>query len=357
MKIRPHASQALPPQGAAPASQKTGTPADTGVLSDADKPTAEVADRFQQALKDNTRVAKALPSVAFAATEKTEAPRPKDWANVTVAARQDNMKALQDLAHRLRDQGTPGVEIWGALRREAVSRYAQTDLSPQRQADFVMQDLTLATVGKDALKYLAQYEGLPRLGKTDPLVDTFQADWKALGVPPADDNWEAVGWAGQDLDTHTAKDFRPEINDKTKNQIFHTMFYEFMGYVTQDDLMIRAGSIVHEVRDGLADGGLSTEDHNASYVGTAVGKAFRQMRDGQHTEAALKQWGALTLAAYGKDGGPEVRNGSASGAAQQMHQQISQKLKDKGLMWHTENFLIQSVDQLNNGFQRLRELF
>lgn len=311
-------------------------------------------DHFQQVLADNTRT-RAVTSVSFAA--ETRGVAPSDWGSVTIEDRQGNLKALQSLAHRLRDQAMPGVEIWGALRSEAVSRYGSTDLSPQRQADFVMQDIAVVTVGKDALKYLAQYEGVPRVGKVDPLVKTFQADWKALGLPPADGKWDSVGWAGNDLDTHTGKDFRPEINDKTKNQIYHTMFYEMMGYVTQDDLLIRAGSIVHEVRDGVIDGGISAEDHNASYVGTAMGKTFRQMRDGKHTQQALQQWPSLTLACYGKDGGPEVRSGKASPEAKHVHEQMSKKLNNKSLLWRTENLFIQGVDQFNTGFQRLKALF
>lgn len=349
MKIRP----ASLPQNPPVTPSKGSTPKPLG-SSPAD-PSHRVSDHFQQALADNTRTARAVASVSFAAEAKGVAP--SDWGTVSVEERQQNLKALQTLAHRLRDQGVPGVEIWASLRNEAVERYAHTDASPQRQADFVIQDISLVTVGKDALKYLAQYEGLPRIGKVDPLVDTFQRDWEALGIPPADNNWEAVGWAGNDLDTHTGQDFRPEINDKTKNQIFHTMFYEMMGYVTQDDLLIRAGSIVHEVRDGVADGGLSTEDHNASYVGTAMGKAFRKMRDGKHTSQALQQWGSLTLAGYGKGGGPEVRAGKASPEAQQVHTQMSEKLSNKNILWRTENLFIQGVDQLNIGYQRLKALF
>lgn len=349
MKIRPASAPQNPPV------TPRGVVSPSPVVSPPAAHPGLVSDHFQQALADNTRTARALALVSFAAETKGVAPA--DWGTVSVEDRQQNLKDLQGLAHRLRDQGMPGVEIWGALRSEAVARYASTDVSPQRQADFVMQDIALVTVGKDALKYLEQYEGLPRIGKIDPMVDTFQSDWSALGVPPADKNWEAVGWAGNDLDTHTGKDFRPEINDKTKNQIYHTMFYEMMGYVTQDDLLIRAGSIVHEVRDGVADGGLSTEDHNASYVGTAMGKAFRQMRDGKHTEQALKQWGALTLAGYGKGGGPEVRAGKASPEAQQVHTQMTQKLSNKSILWRTENLFIQGVDQLNIGYQRLKDLF
>jgi hypothetical protein len=349
MKIRPTSVPQNPP---------ADTPKATTQAHTASTPAAEnhrVSDHFQQALADNTRTTRAVTSVSFA--EATQGIAPADWGTVSIEDRQQNLKDLQGLAHRLRDQGMPGVEIWGALRSEAVSRYTHTDLSPQRQADFVMQDIAVVTVGKDALKYLEQYEGLPRIGKIDPLVKTFQSDWLAMGLPPADNDWEAAGWAGNDLDTHIGQDFRPEINDKTKNQIFHTMFYEMMGYVTQDDLLIRAGSIVHEVRDGVADGGISTEDHNASYVGTAMGKAFRKMREGEHTQQALQQWGALTLAGYGKGGGPQVRAGKASPEAQHVHEQMTKKLKNKNLLWQTENLFIQGVDQLNTGFQRLKALF
>lgn len=353
MKIRA-SHPAVNPLTSKPSKPSTASAAHTAAHTAREVAQAEnPADQFQQIL--NGKAPKALSTVAFAA--EVEQVTPKDWGDVTVADRQGNMKALQTLAHRLRDQGMPGVEIWGALRAEAVSRYADKQVSPQRQADFVMQDMALLTVGKDALKYLDQYTDIPRISQMDPLVEIFQSDWQAMGVPPADGDWKAAGWAGNDLDTHTGSDFRPEINDKTKNQIFHTMFYEFMGYVTQDDLMIRAGSMVHELRDGVADGGISPEDHNASYAGTAVGKTFRQMRDGAHTAAALKQWSGLTMAAYGKGGGPEVRSGQASPEAQQMHKQMSRKLEDKSLTWKVENLLIQGVDQLNDGVQRLRDLF
>ncbi len=340
MKIRPTTFQTTPPVSKPERAQTKSAPTPSQGL--------QQTDSFQAVLSQNHVEA---PTVSLTA------PSPAGWGELTVEERQDNLKALQTLAQQLRDQGVPGVEIWGQLKAEAASRYANADTPAAKKADFIIQDVTLVTVGKDALKYLKQYEGLPRLGKIDPLVDTFKTDWEALGVPPKDNNWKAVGWAGHNLDTHTGEDFRPEINDKTKNQIYHTMFYEFMAYVTQDPLMVRAGSMVHEIRDGVAEGGISDEDHNASYVGAAVGSTFREMRDGNQPDTDIKHWGAMTMAAYGKNGGPEIQQEKAGTQAQEMHQKITHLLENKGLIWNAENLLIQGVDSLNQGFKRLKDIF
>lgn len=286
---------------------------------------------------DNTRVVTPPPiDLGLSVTGVA----PADWGNVTVADRQAAAKQLQTLAQDLKAQKRPGVEIWSRLTQAAVENYADKQIDPRRKADFAMQDLTIAVIGKDALKHLKDYQGLPWVRNPDPLVKTFQKDWQALGIPPADDNWAAVGWAGDKLDTHAGADFRPQINDKSENQIFHTLFYQYMAYTTQDAFAIRGGSFVHEVRDA----GTSREDHNASYVGVMAGKAMRQTRDGANPAAGLQQWGAMTQAAYGKNGA--TGTGDVAPEVKALEKQITNRLKDKSTLWKVENVLIGVVGDL-----------
>ncbi len=276
---------------------------------------------------------------------------PADWGNVSVADRKAAAQQLQTLARDLQSQKLPGVEIWGKLTEVAIDNYSGKQLSPQRQADFAMQDLVVNVIGKDAFKHLEDYKNLLWVRTPDPLVKTFQDDWAAMGLPPKDNNWEAAGWAGNGLDTHFGEDFRPEINDKTNNQIFHTLFYQFMGYVTQSPVTIRGGSIVHELRDD----GTSSEDHNAAYVGMTTGMALRDLRDSGSPD--LKNWDSITMAAYGKKGGPEVRAGQANTRAQEMNQLISNKLNNQGLIWKSENLVIDSARWLQGAGQKIRSWF
>jgi len=276
---------------------------------------------------------------------------PADWGNVSVADRKAASQKLQTLARDLQAQKLPGVEIWGKLTEAAIDNYQGKQLNPQRQADFAMQDLAVNVIGKDAFKHLEDYKNLPWVRTPDPMVKTFQQDWAAMGLPPKDGDWDAAGWAGKGLDTHFGDDFRPEINDKTDNQIFHTLFYQFMGYVTQSPVTIRGGSIVHELRDE----GTSSEDHNAAYVGMTTGMAMRDLRDSGSPD--LKNWDNITLAAYGKNGGPEVRSGQANAPARDMHQLISNKLKNQGLIWKSENLLIDGAKWLQGVDQKIRSWF
>lgn len=286
-------------------------------------------------------------AVSFEQLEQLAASVPKDWGQVTVSERQNNLQKLQNLAHRLRDQNVPGVDIWSDLMQASLEQYANRGLSPERQADFAMQDLTLTVVGPDAVKHLNDYQDLFWNRNPDTLVQQFFDDWAQLGITPDNKDWEqSIGWAGSGLDRHVGKDFRPEINDGTNNQIYHTMFYEFMGYVTQDNFNIRAGSMVHELRDG----GTSSEDHNAQYVGVATGKALRALRDGPNTASALKDFAAMTRAAYSKKGGAEILAGTASPRAWAMHAQICDKLEHKSLIWKSENTVIDGLKWLKNKF-------
>lgn len=293
----------------------------------------------------STRVVTPSLDLNLDAVKKTSS---SDWGNVSVADRKAAVQQLQTLARDLQAQKLPGIEIWGKLTQAAIDNYAGKQLSPQRQADFAMQDLVVNVIGKDAFKHLEDYKNLPWVSTPDTLVKTFQEDWAAMGLPPKDNDWEAAGWAGKGLDTHFGKDFRPEINDKTDNQIFHTLFYQFMGYVTQSPLTIRGGSIVHELRDE----GTSSEDHNAAYVGMTTGMAFRGLRDSG--SPLLEEWSSITMAAYGKKGGPEIRSGQASQQAQDMNQLISGKLKNQGLIWKSENLLIDSAQWLQGVNKKIR---
>lgn len=333
MQIRPRVPATSPAD--VPRAQQ---PASAQAPARAAAPPALEADRLMlpRLAADNTRVVTPRLDLGLESLTKTA---PADWGNVSIADRQAALRALQTLARDLKAQGRPGVEIWSKLTQAAVDQYADKQLDPRRKSDFVMQDLAVSVIGADALKHLKSYEGLPWVRKPDPLVKTFFQDWKALGIPPADNNWEAVGWAGGELDQHASADFRPQIADGTQNQIFHTLFYQFMGYTTQAPQTIRGGSIVHEVRDN----GTSSEDHNAAYVGMHTGMTLRNLRDGADPAGALQDWSGMTRAAYGKGGGPEMKAGTASLRARQIDAAVQRQLGDKSLLWKGENALIDAV--------------
>lgn len=311
-------------------------PARPPSLLQANSRTQAPASRDQVQLKLNPNRGQIPTALSLQALES---PRPHDWGQVQVAERRDNLKALQAQAHTLHNQGKGGIEIWTSLMQSALDHYANRGLSPARQADFAIQDLTLTVVGPDALKHLQEYNKLPWVRHPDPLIQQFLNDWSAMGIRPDDKSWEKqIGWAGPGLDSHHAQDFRPEINDHSDNQIYHTMFYEFMGYLTQDPLDIRAGSIVHELRDG----GTSSEDHNAQYVGAATGLRLRALRESNQSQS-IQNFPALMRAAYGKAGGPDIRRGQAPAQAWDLYAQINEKLTHKNLAWKTENTVIDGL--------------
>ncbi|PKL76620.1 MAG: hypothetical protein CVV27_09380 [Candidatus Melainabacteria bacterium HGW-Melainabacteria-1] len=287
-----------------------------------------------------TAKGQALPTLALNLAAEVQ---PSDWGDVTVAERQANLKQLQSLAHDLKARNTPGVELWSKLTQAAVAAYEGRQLAPGRKSDFVMQDLSIALVGGDALKHLQSYLKLPWVRRPDPMVNTFMRDWALMGVPPADQNWERVGWAGDKLDRHRCADFRPEINDGSENQIYHTLFYQFMAYTTQAPFTIHGGSLVHEIRDN----GTSSEDHNAAFVGMSTGMAMRRMRDGAQPETSLREWPVITRAAYGKGGGPDL---ATSERARITDQGIRHLLGNKPLAWKAQNLLIDTVKEVKSWF-------
>lgn len=343
-------SQPLRPAQPGPAAKPAPAQAPAPVAS---KPALPELSALQLSPAVSTAVRKA--PVLSLGLDKTALPA--GWGDVTPAERQANLKQLQSLARELKAQGKPGVQIWSEVTRKAVSAYADKNISPQRKADFVMQDLAIAIVGGDAYKHLKSYEGLPWVRTPDPLVKTFFEDWAAMGVPPADGDWDKAGWAGGELDQHACADFRSQINDGSKNQIYHTLFYHFMAYTTQAPFTIHAGSMVHEFKDE----GTSSEDHNAAFTGIATGTTLRRLRDGAEAESALREWPSLTLAAYGKDGGPEIQARTASPRAQQLDAGIRNMLDNKSLIWKAENLSIDGVKVLkhtgNKALNYLKSVF
>jgi hypothetical protein len=81
------------------------------------------------------------------------------------------------------------------------------------------------------------------------------------------------------------------------------------------------------------------------------------MRDGSDPAGALQDWPAMTRAAYGKDGGPEVTAGTASPRAVAMDQTIDKLLKNKGLIWKAENLAIDGMKHVKRAYQYLSDLF
>lgn len=282
-----------------------------------------------------------------------EATAPADWGNVTVAERKANLLKLQSLAHELQAQGRPGIEIWSRLTQAATDAYAGKSVSDARKSDFVMQDMVVTVVGGDAYKYLQSYQSLPWVRHPDPLVKTFFDDWNALGLPPADGKWESAGWAGGGLDQTNCSDFRPQIADGSDNQVYHTMFYHFMAYTTQAPFTIHGGSVVHEFKDE----GTSSEDHNACFAGVTTGLALRRMRDGHDAGSSLQEWPAIVQAAYGRDGGPEIKAGTASPRAQAANRAISDLLAHKPLLWKAENAMIDGVKYIKLAGEKISKLW
>lgn len=317
-------SQSAPSKSTVQASQAVALPLDTTLA----------VDRLQ------TRSAVA-PIPAAQSLAQLSQRTPADWGDVSIAERQQNLSQLREAALTLKFRNRPGVEIWTEMTQMAVENYADRNLSPQRKADFVMQDLAILFNGPDAHRHLQSYAHLPWVRSPDAMVQRFFDDWQLLGVPPADNDWEAVGYAGMGLDDGHGRSFRPRINDKTNNQIYHTFFYQFMGYVTQSSFNIRGGSMVHELRDG----GTSSEDHNAMYVGMHTGLALRQMRD-RESDAGLSDWAAMTRAAYSPGGGREVLSGAASPRVQAHHHKIQKLLDRPNLLHRAENGLIDAYKSL-----------
>lgn len=225
----------------------------------------------------------------------------------SLAERQQQLLALQRLAWEWRDQQLPGVTLWARLVEVAVQAYPE--LEPARRSDLILQDLALVILGPASLKYLDWYEGITPDMLEDPMVKAFERDFAAFNLPPASPNspaWWEVGYAGKvddavdpGLDRQFAADFRPDLNDHTDNQIFHTFFYHYMAYVTQAPETIRAASLYHE----LFDIGGSTEDHTAALIAIATGQQWRQWRDSEQAAEALQDWPASIALAYGKEGG------------------------------------------------------
>jgi hypothetical protein len=320
----------------------------------------------QPALKKTIPSQASLPETALslsplAATSKKmpvlnlgfEAVAPADWGNVSVAERKANLLKLQALAQDLRSQGKSGVAIWSELTRSASQAYADKNVSAARKSDFVMQDLTVVVVGGDAFQHLKSYQKLPWVRQADPLVKTFFDDWAALGLPPQDGKWDNVGWAGSGLDQTHCSDFRPQIADGSDNQVYHTLFYHFMAYTTQAPFTIHGGSIVHELKDP----GTSSEDHNACFAALATGISLRKMRDSKQAGEALQDWPAITSAAYGRDGGPEIKSGNAGPRAQAAHQRVSQLLAHKPLFWMAENAVIDGAKYIKLAGTKIQDLW
>lgn len=243
-----------------------------------------------------------------------------DWGDQTIAGRQANIRALANKAAELRDQQVPGVQLWSELTRQAVAAYADAAIPVTRRCDFVIQDLSVVILGPFALKYLRWFDKITPDMVQDRLVNDFFSELARLGVPGPDPvpEWREAGYMSKlddsvdpGLDRHFGKDFRPQINDDTDNQIFHTFFYQFMAYVTRASLTIRAASVYHEIFDK----GGSEEDHTAALVGIKTGTELRRLRDSGKPEA--ETWHELILAAYAKDVPTEL-----SPAAQAFRKQV-----------------------------------
>lgn len=228
---------------------------------------------------------------------------------ISLTQRRQNIQDLHDLALQLRDQQIPGVTLWSRLLADVVQRYEPLAVDPAVRCDMIMQDLAVVILGPAALKYLTWFEALTPDAFEDPLVKQFFTDFEALGLPaitePFVSDWRQSGYAGKldealdpGLDRHFANDFRPELNDHTDNQIFHSFFYQFMAYVTRADETVRAASIYHEVFDA----GGSVEDHTAALLAIATGHVWRAQRDSSLALTSIHYWPAMIQMTYGKVG-------------------------------------------------------
>lgn len=269
-------------------------------------------------------------------------PTPESWGDVSTADRQENLRELGFIARQMHANGATGPEIWGRLTEEAVNNYSGSTATPQKINDFVMQDLAIVILGPSSIHTLGMYDSIMPDRVQDPLVNEFQSDYELMGLDIENTDWLATGYAGKNyqgdegLDITQGEAFRPEINDLTDNQVFHTFFYQYMTYTNNDPTITRMGSMKHEVFDS----GQTSEDHNAAYVGMHMGLAFRELRDSEEAMSALQDWPGMTMAAYARDGGPEIANGTASPRAQATHEAVENLLDSNNIVWGMENSFI-----------------
>lgn len=223
------------------------------------------------------------------------------WGTVSPASRKHQIQQLSALALTLRSQKLPGVRLWRELTRMAVAAYTDTGLPPARQADFAMQDLAVVILGPYALKYMHWFASITPHPVQDPLLQAFFSDLGQLGLPPAEPvpAWREAGYAGKindlfdpGLDRCFGRDFRPQLNDLSDNQVFHTFFYQYIAYVTRATLTIRAASLYHE----LFERGGTIQDHTAALIGIQMGYVLRQLRESEDPQLLL--WPDLVEAAY-----------------------------------------------------------
>jgi len=181
---------------------------------------------------------------------------------------------LRDYALDLSAEGTPGVELYTEVAREAVEIYnTRDDMTIQQKYDAVVRDLTIVFTGADnAYGHLVTFENMNEmLGRdTNELVQESMA--AVLAVEP--EFTPATG--GGTLDTTNGSDFAEEYNDGGPNQIYHAQFYVWMGYATEDSWAVSRGNFVHELQYNV---GGSAEDYNLGIAGTAAGMTIRALRN------------------------------------------------------------------------------
>ena len=251
-----------------------------------------------------------------------------------ISTRKRHIEELRSLARSLQAQKLPGVEIWVALMRHALDQNRDLPVSAASKMDNIIQNMAIVTVGREAYHHLGDYRAITRRmaqlhipgSPSAPearFVDRFLAELKLLGG----DHAAAI----EPLDTHHGADFKPQLNDQSANQIKHTFFYHFMGYVTRDDFGVVCGSLLHEIRDE----GSSAEDHHAGIWGSQMGIHMRLLRQKSPTARTLESLPALIGAAYGRNGAdyghPNLNGGLDFRAeASAVHRRVQQGLQKPG---------------------------
>lgn len=183
---------------------------------------------------------------------------------------------LRRNAHDMKAAGKKGVEIWSDVAKRSVDFHLKNPaLTNQQRWDHVMADVATVFNGPAAKRNLDTYDNtIGRLSGSDPNVANMRA---LLGKRDA-----AAGFAGSNVDSTKSADFKRAFNDGTANQVFHTNFFNLLGYSAgkHDPRAMNIPNIYHETIDGVAQGGGgSVADWNASAWGLQVGNFMRQMRD------------------------------------------------------------------------------